>query len=84
MDEHQLLFNLFSNVGVPAAVCFYTLYGVKKSLDKLTVAIDTLKDSHGKDIANLKDEIKELKSNMNYLQISRRRSLYLLCGLLKI
>lgn len=71
MDEYQLLFNLFSNVGVPAAVCFYTLYGVKKSLDKLTVAIDTLKDSHGKDIANLKDEVKELKYKINHWEVRR-------------
>ena len=71
LDEYQLLFNLFSNVGVPAAVCFYTLHGVKKSLDKLTYAIDELKDTHVKEIDQLKDEIKEIKYKINSWELRR-------------
>ena len=65
MDESQILLQLFSNVGIPAAICFYTLFHVKNSLDKLTDAIGALKDNHYKDISSLKDEVKELKYKFN-------------------
>lgn len=65
MDESQILLQLFSNVGIPSAICFYTLFHVKNSLDKLTDAIDALKDNHYKEISSLKDEVKELKYKFN-------------------
>lgn len=33
---------LIGNIGVPAALCFYTLFEVNKSMKKLTEAVDTL------------------------------------------
>lgn len=58
-----------STVGVPAIICLYTLREVRSSLDKLTLAINKLGENHSKEIASLKDEVRELKSNVNYLQI---------------
>ena len=63
--EEQLILTLFSNVGIPAAICFYTLYGVRNSLDKLTDAIKLLTENHNKDFNNLRDEVKELKYKFN-------------------
>lgn len=36
----EFIVNLLSNIGVPAAVCFYTLFGVNKTLKELTAAIN--------------------------------------------
>ena len=38
MDE-TILVHILSNVGIPAALCFYTLFSVSKNLEKLTEAV---------------------------------------------
>lgn len=65
-----------TTVGFPAAICIYTLFGVNKTLKELTGAINTLTndvDKRGErqsqDIANLRDELKEVKYQVNKLQI---------------
>ena len=58
-----------STVGVPAIICLYTLREVRGSLDKLTAAINKLGEDHTKEISALKDDVKELKYNVNSLQI---------------
>lgn len=40
--EEELIFKLLGNIGVPAAICFYTLFGVNKTLKELTSAINLL------------------------------------------
>ena len=40
--EETVLSHLFSNVGVPAAVCFYTLFSANKNIEKLIAAINKL------------------------------------------
>ena len=42
MDIITALAPLVGNIGVPAALCFYTLFEVNKSMKKLTEAVDTL------------------------------------------
>ena len=42
--EEELLLKLLGNIGVPAALCFYTLYGVNKTLKELTSAINKQTD----------------------------------------
>ena len=42
LDIITALAPLVGNIGVPAALCFYTLFEVNKSMKKLTEAVDTL------------------------------------------
>lgn len=42
MEIITALAPLVGNIGVPAALCFYTLFEVNKSMKKLTEAVDTL------------------------------------------
>ena len=58
-----------STVGVPAIICLYTLREVRGSLDKLTAAINKLGENHTKEIAALKDELKELRFKINTLEL---------------
>lgn len=65
----------FSNVGFPAAICLYTVFGIKPTLDKLTVAIEKLTtdiDKRGEkqtqEITCLRDEVKELKYKVSFIQ----------------
>ena len=69
MDD--LILHSLSNVGFPAAVCFYTLYGVNRTLKELTAAINKLSSDFDRAIANqhreierLKDELKEIKARL--------------------
>ena len=66
--EGELLLNLFGNVGVPAAICFYTLHGVKDTLDKLTSAINNLNENHTKEIAEMKAQIQELRYQVAFIK----------------
>lgn len=70
--EEFLTAQFVSTVGVPAIICLYTLKEVRSSLDKLTSAIDKLGENHTKEIAALKDEVKELKHEINFLKIRYR------------
>lgn len=42
MEIITALAPLAGNIGVPAVLCFYTLFEVNKSMKKLTEAVDTL------------------------------------------
>mgnify|MGYP003571292453 CR=1 FL=1 len=64
----DLILHSLSNIGFPAAVCFYTLYGVNRTLKELTAAINKLSADFDKanehqrrEIDKLKDELKEIK-----------------------
>ena len=72
--EAEVLFKLLENVGVPAVICCYTLYGVNKTLKELTCAINKLtndvdrreaEQSH--EIAKLKDKVHELSFKVENL-----------------
>ena len=72
--EEELLFKLLGNIGVPAAICFYTLYGVNKTLKELTGAINKLTndvDKHeaeqSREISKLKDKVHELNFKVENL-----------------
>lgn len=73
--EEEIIFKILANVGVPAAICFYTLYGVNKTLEELTTAIKKLGadvDKHQsrqvQEFNKLKDEVKELRFEVNLIQ----------------
>lgn len=49
----EFLINLFSNIGIPTALCFYTLFEVNKNVKRLTDAVDRLE----RRIERLEDKI---------------------------
>ena len=65
--EEELLFKLLGNIGVPAAICFYTLYGVNKTLKELTGAINKLTNDVDKHEAEQSHEISKLKDKVHEL-----------------
>ena len=65
--EEELLFKLLGNIGVPAAICFYTLYGVNKTLKELTGAINKLTNDVDKHEAEQSQEISKLKDKVHEL-----------------
>lgn len=65
--EEELLFKLLGNIGVPAAICFYTLYGVNKTLKELTGAINKLTNDVDKREAEQSQEISKLKDKVHEL-----------------
>lgn len=54
-EEH--IFNLLSNIGVPAAVCFYTLFEVNKSVKRLAESIDRFNLEFDRRIDKLNSEV---------------------------
>ena len=70
----EFFVNILSNVGIPAAICFYTLFGVNRTLKDLTAAINrqTLEierreaeQSH--EISVLKEKVHELTFKLENL-----------------
>lgn len=61
----ELLLKVIGNIGVPAAVCFYTLFGVNKTLKELTEAINRMANDVQK-IDKMERQIEDLK-----LQVAR-------------
>lgn len=73
MDE--VLMHALSNVGVPAALCFYTLFEVNRNVKKLTDSIDKLDNDITHRVSRLEDTskhngeiIKELQFAVKELQ----------------
>lgn len=58
----DVIVKLLGNVGVPTAVCFYTLFQVNKNLEKLTNAFDRWSDLIDRRLKDLEDDVKALKS----------------------
>lgn len=65
--EEELLFKLLGNIGVPAAICFYTLFGVNKTLKDLTSAINKLTTDVDKNVQEQSHEISKLKDRVHEL-----------------
>ena len=65
MDE--VIIHTLSNIGVPAAICFYTLYGVNKTLKELADAINKLTNDVDKREAEQSQEISKLKDKVHEL-----------------
>ena len=58
--EETALTHILSNVGVPAAICFYTLFRVNQTLQKLTDAINKLTNDMDKRIDKVEMQIRDL------------------------
>lgn len=63
----DLIIHTLTNLGFPAAICFYTLFGVNKSLQKLSATIDRLSDKVDK-IDKLESELRELKFKIEHIK----------------
>lgn len=69
--EETVLTHLFSNVGVPAAICFYTLFSVNQNIAKLTDAINKLSADIGKfdhRLSTLEHVVEEIKRTVEELK----------------
>ena len=64
MDE--LILHTISNVGVPAAVCFYSLFYLNRSMQKLTDAIEKLSNKVDK-IDKLELKVEKLENIISKL-----------------
>lgn len=63
----EFIAKVVSNIGVPAAICFYTLFGVNKTLKDLTSAINQLTLDVQK-IEKLENQTRELNYEFKKLQ----------------
>lgn len=66
--EETVLTHLFSNVGLPAAICFYTLFSVNQNIAKLTDAINKLSADIGKfdhRLTTLEQSVEDLNRRLN-------------------
>lgn len=59
---------LLSNVGVPTAVCFYTLFQVNKNLEKLTNAFDRWSDLIDRRLKDLEVNVKDIEIDVKALK----------------
>ena len=71
----DFIVNVLSNIGLPGAVCLYTLFGVNKSLQKqdttlsgLTDAINRLTSDIDRRLDKQEDETRRLQSSVEELQ----------------
>ena len=64
----EVLAHLLSNVGVPAALCFYVLFGVSKTLKELTNAINRQTDEMDKRLDKIENKTNELSLEVKALQ----------------
>ena len=71
----DFIVNVLSNIGLPGAVCLYTLFGVNKSLQQqdttlsgLTDAINRLTSDIDRRLDKQEDETRHLKSSVDELQ----------------
>ena len=63
MDE-EFIANLLSSIGIPAALCFYTLFGVNRTLKELTDAINKLTTDVDRRLDRQEDETRRLQSTV--------------------
>ena len=60
----EFIANLLSSIGIPAALCFYTLFGVNKTLKELTDAINKLTTDVDRRLDKQEDETRRLQSTV--------------------
>ena len=65
--SEEVIANLLSNVGIPAAICFYVLFRVNQTIKELTAAINAQTQEivrreieQASELSMLKDRINEL------------------------
>ena len=66
--EGEVLIKLFENIGVPAAVCFYTLFRVNQTLRDLTAAINKLTTDVNRRLEKLEEKNRDLAAEVKSLR----------------
>lgn len=64
----DLITHVLGNVGVPAAVCFYTLFRVNQTLKELTDAINKLTADNDKRLDNIEATTRDLQHKIDLLK----------------
>lgn len=64
MEEFVL--HTLSNVGVPAAVCFYTLFALNKNVERLCNLIERLDMNWKERLGRLELAVSELRKEIHY------------------
>ena len=70
--EEELLLKLLGNIGFPAVICLYTLFGVNKTLKELTAAINSLANDVDRRIGKLEDRMDGIVGHGVLIQKPRR------------
>lgn len=65
--SEELIANLLSNVGIPAAVCFYVLFRVNQAIKELTAAINNQTQEIVRRSTEQSSELSMLKDRINEL-----------------
>lgn len=63
----EFIANLLSSIGIPAALCFYTLFGVNRTLKELTDAINKLTTDVDRRLDKQEDETRRLQATVTEL-----------------
>ena len=63
--EGEFLLNLLSNVGLPTALCFYTLFEVNKNVKRLSESIDRLSNEIERRLSALERDYLEIKHQLD-------------------
>lgn len=58
--SEEIVLKLLGNIGVPAAVCFYTLFEVNKNVKRLADSIDRFGSEVDKRIDRIEKDVKDL------------------------
>lgn len=58
--SEEIVLKLLGNIGVPAAVCFYTLFEVNKNVKRLADSIDHFGSEVDKRIDRIEKDVKDL------------------------
>ena len=65
--EPEFFSQLLGNIGIPAALCFYTLFEVNKNLKRLSDSIDRLAGDVDKRLDKVEVKIHELSFRLETL-----------------
>ena len=65
--EPEFLSHILGNIGIPAALCFYTLFEVNKNLKRLSASIDRLSGDVDKRLDKVEVKIHELSFRLETL-----------------
>lgn len=65
--SEDVIANLLSNVGIPAAICFYVLFRVNQTIKELTTAINTQTQEVVRRLTEQSSELSMLKDRINEL-----------------
>ena len=73
--EPEFFSNVLGNIGIPAALCFYTLFEVNKNVKKLADSINRLADDTDKRLDKLETRLSELSYRVESLGFGKKITL---------